>query len=183
MSWRESGIADIRAEGIPAREDRDPVPRRRPLFRRRSRGAGRHSGRARRRGRRSTHMWREFHKVHDRTFGFHYEGQQDVELVNLRVQAVGAQHRPALKADTAVARRRRSPSPGATSIGGRPAGSNARSTIAPSSPSGRRSRDRRSWRNTARRSSCRRHGPARPTPTATSSWKRTSEEAGDAAAA
>ena len=45
------------------------------------------------------HMWKEFHKVHDRTFGFHYEGEQDVELVNLRVQAVGAQHRPTLKPD------------------------------------------------------------------------------------
>ena len=43
------------------------------------------------------HMWREFHKVHDRQFGFHYEGVQDVELVNLRVQVVGAQHRPSLK--------------------------------------------------------------------------------------
>jgi N-methylhydantoinase A len=45
------------------------------------------------------HMWKEFHKVHDRTFGFHYEGQQDVELVNLRVQAIGMQHRPSLKPD------------------------------------------------------------------------------------
>ena len=43
------------------------------------------------------HMWKEFHKVHDRTFGFHYEGEQDVELVNLRIQAVGEQHRPALQ--------------------------------------------------------------------------------------
>ena len=45
------------------------------------------------------HMWSEFHKVHDRTFGFHYEGKQDVELVNLRVQAVGSQHRPSLAPD------------------------------------------------------------------------------------
>ena len=36
-------------------------------------------------------MWEEFHNVHDRTFGFHYRGQQDVELVNLRVRAVGTQ--------------------------------------------------------------------------------------------
>jgi N-methylhydantoinase A len=43
-------------------------------------------------------MWDEFHKVHDRTFGFHYRGQQDVELVNLRVRAVGTQSRPQLKA-------------------------------------------------------------------------------------
>ncbi len=43
------------------------------------------------------HMWTEFHKVHDRTFGFHYEGLQDVELVNLRIQAVGEQHRPSLE--------------------------------------------------------------------------------------
>jgi N-methylhydantoinase A len=46
------------------------------------------------------HMWKEFHRVHDRTFGFHYEGMQDVELVNLRIQAVGRQHRPSLVADT-----------------------------------------------------------------------------------
>ncbi|HET7717677.1 MAG TPA: hydantoinase/oxoprolinase family protein [Bauldia sp.] len=48
------------------------------------------------------HMWKEFHKVHDRTFGFHYEGEQDVELVNLRIQAVGEQHRPQLKPETAA---------------------------------------------------------------------------------
>lgn len=47
------------------------------------------------------HMWKEFHKVHDRTFGFHYEGEQDVELVNLRIQAVGEQHRPTLTPETA----------------------------------------------------------------------------------
>lgn len=39
-------------------------------------------------------MWKDFHAVHDKTFGFHYEGEQDVELVNLRVQAIGEQHRP-----------------------------------------------------------------------------------------
>jgi N-methylhydantoinase A len=44
-------------------------------------------------------MWKDFHRVHDETFGFHYEGEQDVELVNLRVQAVGMQHRPELKPD------------------------------------------------------------------------------------
>ncbi|WP_072395200.1 hydantoinase/oxoprolinase family protein [Hyphomicrobium sp. CS1GBMeth3] len=43
------------------------------------------------------HMWKDFHRVHDQTFGFHYEGKQDVELVNLRVQAIGVQHRPSLK--------------------------------------------------------------------------------------
>ena len=49
---------------------------------------------------RIAHMWKKFHSVHDETFGFHYEGEQDVELVNLRVQAIGEQHRPELKADT-----------------------------------------------------------------------------------
>jgi N-methylhydantoinase A len=39
-------------------------------------------------------MWKDFHRVHDQAFGFHYEGQQDVELVNLRVRAVGIQNRP-----------------------------------------------------------------------------------------
>ena len=42
-------------------------------------------------------MWDEFHNVHDRTFGFNYRGQQDVELVNLRVRAVGTQSRPQIK--------------------------------------------------------------------------------------
>lgn len=39
-------------------------------------------------------LWREFHKVHQATFGFAYEGRQDVELVTLRVQAVGQANRP-----------------------------------------------------------------------------------------
>ena len=43
------------------------------------------------------YMWKQFHTVHDQTFGFNYEDEQDVELVNLRVQAVGMQHRPKLK--------------------------------------------------------------------------------------
>jgi N-methylhydantoinase A len=43
-------------------------------------------------------LWREFHRVHEKTFGFAYEGEQDVELVNLRVQAVGRVHRPQAQA-------------------------------------------------------------------------------------
>ena len=43
-------------------------------------------------------LWEEFHNVHDRTFGFNYRGQQDVELVNLRVRAVGRQTRPQISA-------------------------------------------------------------------------------------
>ena len=39
-------------------------------------------------------VWKEFHDVHEKTFGFNYEGEQDVELVNLRVQAIGEQFRP-----------------------------------------------------------------------------------------
>ena len=39
-------------------------------------------------------VWSDFHEVHERTFGFSYEGRQDVEIVNLRVQAVGRVHRP-----------------------------------------------------------------------------------------
>lgn len=46
------------------------------------------------------HMFKDFHRVHDQTFGFHYEGEQDVELVNLRVQAIGEQHRPTIKPST-----------------------------------------------------------------------------------
>tara|TARA_B100000902_G_C27034075_1_gene775977 strand:+ start:86 stop:664 length:579 start_codon:yes stop_codon:yes gene_type:complete len=43
--------------------------------------------------------WQEFHKVHDDTFGFQYEGEQDVEIVNLRVQAIGQQYRPEIRID------------------------------------------------------------------------------------
>ena len=42
----------------------------------------------------AAHMWAEFHRVHEHTFGFEYEGEQDVEVVNLRVQAVGQVNRP-----------------------------------------------------------------------------------------
>ncbi len=42
-------------------------------------------------------MWRDFHFVHERIFGFHYEGRQDVEVVSLRVQAVGRVHRPDIR--------------------------------------------------------------------------------------
>ncbi|MBT7291357.1 MAG: hydantoinase/oxoprolinase family protein [Rhodospirillaceae bacterium] len=42
------------------------------------------------------HIWSEFHQVHMRTFGFAYEGTQDVELVNLRIQAIGRIHRPSV---------------------------------------------------------------------------------------
>lgn len=48
------------------------------------------------------HMFTAFHGVHDQTFGFHYEGEQDVELVNLRIQAIGEQHRPKLKAEAGL---------------------------------------------------------------------------------
>ena len=40
------------------------------------------------------HMWTDFHRVHNETFGFHYGGRQDVEVVSLRIQAVGRIHRP-----------------------------------------------------------------------------------------
>jgi len=40
------------------------------------------------------YLWREFHRVHEQTFGFEYEGEQDVEVVNLRVEATGLVHRP-----------------------------------------------------------------------------------------
>lgn len=39
-------------------------------------------------------MWSDFHRLHEETFGFHYRGVQDVELVNLRVEAVGRTPRP-----------------------------------------------------------------------------------------
>ena len=40
-------------------------------------------------------MWSSFHRVHSDAFGFDYEGRQDVELVNLRVQVIGQVDRPA----------------------------------------------------------------------------------------
>ncbi len=43
-----------------------------------------------------SHVWAEFHKVHMQTFGFAYEDEQDVELVNLRIQAIGHIHRPSV---------------------------------------------------------------------------------------
>ena len=39
-------------------------------------------------------MWSDFHRVHEQTFGFHYEGREEAEVVSLRVQAVGRMHRP-----------------------------------------------------------------------------------------
>tara|TARA_Y100000389_G_C17266574_1_gene415759 strand:+ start:43 stop:612 length:570 start_codon:yes stop_codon:yes gene_type:complete len=43
--------------------------------------------------------WEKFHDVHNETFGFHYKGEQDVEIVNLRVQAIGEQYRPKIEVD------------------------------------------------------------------------------------
>ena len=40
-------------------------------------------------------MWSSFHRVHLDAFGFDYEGRQDVEVVNLRVQVTGQVDRPA----------------------------------------------------------------------------------------
>jgi N-methylhydantoinase A len=41
-------------------------------------------------------MWARFHQAHNREFGYSYPGEQDVELVNLRVQAVGHIYRPTI---------------------------------------------------------------------------------------
>lgn len=41
-------------------------------------------------------MWGLFHHAHDEEFGYSYEGEQEVELVNLRVQAVGHIFRPTI---------------------------------------------------------------------------------------
>jgi len=42
-------------------------------------------------------MWNDFHRVHQDTFGFDYKDEQDVEVVNFRIQAVGEVHRPKVK--------------------------------------------------------------------------------------
>ncbi|MEV7006723.1 hydantoinase/oxoprolinase family protein [Streptosporangium sp. NPDC051022] len=39
-----------------------------------------------------------FHDEHERVYGFSYAGKQDIEIVNLRVQAIGRLHRPGLTA-------------------------------------------------------------------------------------
>ncbi len=43
-------------------------------------------------------IWQHFHRAHEEMFGFSYEGEQEVELVNLRVQAIGLVHRPQMAA-------------------------------------------------------------------------------------
>jgi len=40
-------------------------------------------------------MWSAFHREHFDAFGFDYEGRQDVEVVNLRIQVTGQVDRPA----------------------------------------------------------------------------------------
>jgi N-methylhydantoinase A len=59
-------------------------------------------------------VWERFHDVHERTFGFAYRGEQLVEIVNLRVQAVGEVHRPQLREGEPAA------TPVATAAGERP---------------------------------------------------------------
>lgn len=41
-------------------------------------------------------IWERFHRAHDEEFGYSYEGEQEAELVNLRVHAVGRLARPAI---------------------------------------------------------------------------------------
>jgi N-methylhydantoinase A len=43
-----------------------------------------------------TALCESFHDVHDRTFGYAYRGEQEVEIVNLRVEALGRVNRPTL---------------------------------------------------------------------------------------
>ena len=101
------------------------------------------------------YMWKDFHKVHDRDFGFHYRGEQDVELVNLRVQAVGSAEPAADQGPIESRATPAAPFGSARSTGARPAGSSARSSAARSSRLGQRSTGRRSSRSTARPWSCR----------------------------
>jgi N-methylhydantoinase A len=51
-----------------------------------------------------------FHEVHDRTFGYAYRGEQEVEIVNLRVEAVGRVNRPPVVAGDVEAREAATPS-------------------------------------------------------------------------
>ena len=46
------------------------------------------------------YVWRAFHAEHQSTFGFDYQDEQSVEIVNLRVQAIGEAHRPAVHVNT-----------------------------------------------------------------------------------
>jgi N-methylhydantoinase A len=43
------------------------------------------------------HVFDAFHDEHERIFGFGYRGAQAVELVNLRLQAVGAVYHPRIR--------------------------------------------------------------------------------------
>ena len=124
MIWHASDSPTSEAEGIPEETDRHPAGRRRPLFRRGPRGAGRHSAELAGRGGAWPSCGRSSTRSMTSTFGFNYEGEQDVELVNLRVQAVGMQHRPSAEPTTDTRVRLPSPSATARSIGARPAGSN-----------------------------------------------------------
>jgi N-methylhydantoinase A len=47
-------------------------------------------------------MWARFHQAHNREFGYSYPGEQEVELVNLRAQAVGHIYRPAVGMQSAL---------------------------------------------------------------------------------
>ncbi|MGH8989619.1 MAG: hydantoinase/oxoprolinase family protein [Acidimicrobiales bacterium] len=47
-------------------------------------------------GESSTALWGLFHEAHDREFGYSYRGEQEVELVNLRLQAIGRIARPTI---------------------------------------------------------------------------------------
>jgi N-methylhydantoinase A len=40
------------------------------------------------------HIWDAFHATHEQIYGFSYRGEQEVEIVNLRVQAIGEVNRP-----------------------------------------------------------------------------------------
>ena len=55
-----------------------------------------------------TGLLEAFHDVHERTYGYAYRGEQPVEVVNLRVQAVGIVHRPTLASGSANGGRGRS---------------------------------------------------------------------------
>ncbi len=56
-------------------------------------------------------LYERFHDVHDRTFGYAYRGLQEVELVNLRVEAVGEVNRPVARAEDEAGAGTGSPEP------------------------------------------------------------------------
>ena len=99
VELEQRGISDIREEGVP--EDKVRIIRSADV---RYVGEGHeipvYVAEDRESESAIDYVWRAFHGEHQSTFGFDYQGEQSVEIVNLRVQAIGEAHRPTVRVDT-----------------------------------------------------------------------------------